>query len=404
MIPCLHVVLLADLDSLASAIAYAWYVSEAQEMPAVALVQTPRNDLHLRAENAHALGLVGVSLEDLLCVDDAHPAPTSPFPSTRFALVDHNRLGPRFSANNPAARVVAIIDHHADEGLHPDADPRIVTPGVGSCSSLVAELLQRKCADRLPREVATLLLASIVIDTGGLVPGGKAIEVDQRAAAFLASKCTLATADASAFDAAPSLHGSATIQELNATLQTKKNSVAHLSARDLLRRDYKEYALTPAFAPGRELAIGLASVPLGLVSLVSRDAPRFVQDVKTWMDERGLSALGLLTSFRDEHKPGKSGKGKHRREQLWVVRARDDVEGERGGELARRLFEGLEGSEELRMKRKKWKKLGVNPAVWEMVGGPFGEGWRVAAWKQKNADATRKTTAPIVKAIVEKKA
>ena len=251
---------------------------------------------------------------------------------------------------------------------------------------------------------ATLLLSSIIIDTGGMVPGGKAIEVDQRAAAFLASKCTLAVDSVSALEAAPSLHSSAAIQELNATLQTKKRSVAHLSPRDLLRRDYKEYTLTPAFAPSRELSIGLASIPLGLASLVSRDSDRFAKDAKTWMDERGLSALGVLTSFRDEHKPGKSGKGKHRREQLWVVRSRDDMEGERGGKLAQKLFEGLEGSEELKLKQKKWQKVGVDPAVWGRVGGPFGGAWRVAAWKQKNAEATRKTIAPIVKAIVEGKA
>lgn len=395
----LRCTLLADLDSLASAIAYAWYLSEILLLPSAALAQTPRDDLHLRAENAHALSLAGVGVEDLLCVDEAHPTPTtSPFPSTTFALVDHNRLGTRFSENNPTARVIAIIDHHVDEGLHTDADPRIVTPGVGSCSSLVAEFLQKNCSGRVPQELATLLLSSIIIDTGGMVPGGKAVEVDQRAAAFLASNCTLAAADVSALNAAPpSLHGSSAIQELNATLQTKKNSVAHLGARDLLRRDYKEYALTPAFAPGHELLIGLASVPLSLSSIVSRDSTQFVADAKEWMGERGLNALGVLTSFRDERKPGKGGKGKHRREQLWVVHARDDME----SELAQILFDGLEGSEELRMKPRKWKKVGVEPAVWEKVGGPFGEGWRVAAWKQKNADATRKTTAPIVKVIVE---
>lgn len=328
-------------------------------------------------------------------MDEAQSTPpAAPFPSTAFALVDHNRLGTRFSENNPAAHVIAIIDHHADEGLYKDADPRIVTPGVGSCSSLVTEFLQKTCAEKMPQELATLLLSSITIDTGGMIPGGKAIENDHKAATFLASQCTLAAAE---LIAAPSLHNSSTIQELNTTLQTKKNSVGHLGARDLLRRDYKEYALTPAFAPGDEVLIGLASVPLSLASLVSHDGTQFVHDVEAWMDERGLGALGVLASFRDAHKPGKSGKGKHRREQLWVVHAR----GERGVELAQRLFAGLEANEELRMKQKQWRKVGVEPAVWEKIGGPFGAEWRVAAWKQKNADATRKATAPIVKAIVE---
>ncbi|KAH9931452.1 uncharacterized protein B0H18DRAFT_989417 [Fomitopsis serialis] len=400
-----------DLDSLASAIAYAWYLSQEQQSPSVALVQTPRGDLHLRAENAHALALAGLSFDDLLCMDDASPSESTslPFPSTTFALVDHNRLSAQFSVDNSDARVVAIIDHHADEGLHTEANPRIVTQGIGSCAALVASFLQDKCPEHIPRELAMLLLSAIIIDTGGMTPGGKAVEVDQRAAAFLASRCTLAPTDPaglslapeSSSDAIPPLHESPVIQQLNATLQTKKNSVAHLGVRDLLRRDYKEYALTPAFAPSRELLIGLASVPLGLAAFVPRDEAQFVRDTRGWMDERGLSALGVLTSFRDEKKAGKSGKGKHRREQLWIVRARDDAPGEHGGELARRLFHGLEGSEDLRLKKRKWEKIGMEPAVWDRSGGAFAEGWRVKAWKQKNTDATRKATAPIVKAIVE---
>ncbi|KAH9834871.1 DHH phosphoesterase [Rhodofomes roseus] len=396
-----------DLDSLACAVAYAWYLSDVQQTPAVALVQTPRGDLHLRAENAHALALAGVSLDELLCVDDVlPPSSSSPFPSTTFALVDHNRLNAQFSADNSAARVVAIIDHHADEGLHTDADPRIVTQGVGSCAALVALFLQDKCAEKIPPELAVLLLSAIVVDTGGMVPGGKAVEVDRRAAVFLASRCTLASRSpnlaASSLAlrspaAIPPLHKSEAIQKLNGTLQMKKNSVAHLGVRDLLRRDYKEYAHTPAFAPSRELLIGLASVPLGLATLVPRDEAQFVNDTKHYMDERGLTALGVLTSFRDDKKPGKGGKGKHRREQLWVVHASDDVQ----SELARRLFRGLEENDVLQLKKRKWEKIGADPAVWDRSGGAFGEGWRVKAWKQKNADATRKATAPIVKAIVE---
>ncbi|KZT63094.1 DHH phosphoesterase, partial [Daedalea quercina L-15889] len=304
-----------DLDSLACAIAFAWYLSEIRQSLAVALVQTPRGDLDLRAENGYALQLAGVGPDEPLCIDDVltSAAPSSPFPSTAFALVDHNRLGTPFSADNPDARVVAIIDHHADEGLYTNADPRVVTPGVGSCSSLVATFLQEMCADKVPPELAMLLLSAIIIDTGGMHPGGKAIDVDRRAAAFLASRCTLAHGDvssslaSSSLDAIPPLHESPVIQQLNATLQTTKASVAHLGTRDLLRRDYKEYALTPAFAPGRELLIGLASVPLALAAFVPRDTGEFVRDATSWMDERGLSALGVLTSFRDEKKAGKSG-------------------------------------------------------------------------------------------------
>jgi len=386
-----------DLDSMASAIGYAWYISTIQGTPAVPLTQTPRGDLHLRAENLHAFSLVGLDPADLLCVDDVPHEKPGPFPATKFALVDHNRLGSQFSLDNPEARVVAIVDHHTDEGLHKDtADPRIVTTGIGSCASLVARYLEEKCPDKLPPELASLLLSSIVIDTSGMIPGGKAVETDILAAGFLASRSSLSVApdltiSFSTASSVPLLHESPAIRELFDALQTKKNSLSHLHTRDLLRRDYKEYALTPFWAPTREVQIGLASVPMSLASWLPREGKKFASETKEWMDERGLTALGILTSFRDDKKLGKSGKGKHRREQLYVVR----TSGKDEEELAERLFDGLEKCGELKLKDRKWKKLGVEEAA------GFDHGWRVRVWKQKNTDATRKATAPLVKSIIE---
>ncbi|PCH36890.1 DHH phosphoesterase [Wolfiporia cocos MD-104 SS10] len=385
-----------DLDSLASAIAYAWYACNTKNSPTIPLVQGPRADLPLRAENLHALELVGIDQLDLLCIDDV---PT-PFPSSRFALMDHNRLTAPFTLSN--ARVTAIIDHHTDEGLYTDsADPRIVVPGIGSCSSLVAlELKERRALqlkedrpklEQAPSALATLLLAAIVIDTTGLRPGGKAVEADYNAAAYLAPLTALpgsTSAETQSF-AAGELHASAEVRALNATLQAKKGAVAHLGTRDLLRRDYKEYTHASS---GRDVRVGMASVPVGLHEWLSREGQRkFAAETQAWMDERGLHALGILTSFRDDTKLGKSGKGRGKREQAWVVREDDGGD----GELAHKLFKGLIKSEELRLKDKTWVKAGM------AEGGGFGAGVHVRVWKQKNADATRKVTAPLVKAILE---
>lgn len=385
-----------DLDSTACAIAYAWYANNIQNTPAVSLVQTPRSDLHLRLENLYAFSLAGLDPASLLCISDIPHTKPTPFPSTNFALVDHNRLSAQFSSDNPDARVIAVIDHHADEGLYKDtANPRIITTGIGSCASLVSLYLAEKCPDKLPGELATLLLSAIVIDTSGMVPGGKAVDQDRQAAAFLATRCTLSfTPDPTISftpQSTPALHDDPAIQALNGTLQTKKRSLDHLGTRDLLRRDYKEYALTPSWAPGREILVGLSSVPASLSSWFAREGEdKFAREAEGWMAERGLAALGILTTFRG---PGKKGKIKHRREQLFVVRT--DGEGEDGTVLAKRLFKGLERSEELGLKDVKWDELGVRKRA------GLGSGVKVGVWKQKNAEATRKTTAPLVKKIVE---
>ena len=52
-----------------------------------------------------------------------------------------------------------------------------------------------------------------------------------------------------------------------------------------------------------------------------------------------------------------------------------------------------EYAEELKLKRRKFPELGVHKG--------FGEGVLARVWEQKNVDATRKATAPLVKTIIE---
>lgn len=371
------------------------------------MTQTARADLHLRAENLHALALAQLNPDtDILCIDDIPYDPSGPFPSTNFALVDHNRLNPRFTRGNPDVRVVAVVDHHEDEGLYRDtADPRLVVVPTGSCASLVTQLFeQRDAVGDIPPELATLLLCSILIDTGGLKPGGKAEAADHRAARLLVPRAQAAAfyqqaSSASPFEgserdaqaqsgvqvneAAP--HETRGLKELHETLQEKKASVAHLGTHDLLRRDYKEYTMSPAGAPSTEIHVGLSSVPVGFAEWLPRHGEDFFRETERYMTEHGLRVLGILTSFRDEEHLGKSGRGKHRREQMYVVRG--------DKELADALFDALAESEELKLKRVKFPEYGVHNG--------FGDEFRARVWQQKNVDATRKATAPLVKSIIE---
>ncbi|KAG5333487.1 hypothetical protein C0989_005689 [Termitomyces sp. Mn162] len=332
-----------DLDSVASSIAYAWLLSEVHNKPSIPLLQLERDDLDLRAENTHALSLAGITQpkEQLLFLTDLAPfsltAPTAAFPSYTFALVDHNTLASAYTFQNPLATVTNILDHHADEGNHLSASPHIIIPS-GSCTSHVSALFPPE----IPATLATLLLTGILIDTNSLKPGGKALDIDHTAMAFLAPRSTLASQlslasisspCADAFTQPEVLYNTTAIKDLTYRLNNLKGSIDHLSARDHLRRDYKEYVLD---VPGaRSIRVGLASVP---------------------MEERELQVLGVLTSLYG----GSKGKKKFKREMVWVVydgRKKDkeeqillDVPA-----LAKKLFKGLERSEELKVKLKKMK-------------------------------------------------
>ncbi|KAF8208339.1 hypothetical protein K438DRAFT_1904572 [Mycena galopus ATCC 62051] len=385
-----------DLDSVASSIAYAWVQSQIHGKPSIPLIQTGQDDLNLRAENLYALKLAGIDdpQQQLLSITDLEGV--KPFPSTTFALVDHNHLGHLFSADNPNAHVVAVIDHHEDEHFYEDcADPRKVAPA-GSCASHVATLYPKE--SEIPRELATLLLSAILIDTGGLVPGGKAVQVDNEAASYLIPRSTLTdsistTTLSSISPTSPGMLSSiAEVKRLSDDLSDKKIDVSHLGAWDLLRRDYKEYTYTLNWHPSAPtIKAGLSTVPVKLRSWGS--GGKLEREAQRWMEHRQLSVLGVLTSFRDTRKFGKSGKGKHRREMAWFVRDGSDSQTLQLDDVASRMWKGLEASEEIKVTKHEKMNLGNSKDIPPNV--------RAIAYKQGNPNATRKATAPLLKNILE---
>ncbi|KIK40885.1 hypothetical protein CY34DRAFT_806755, partial [Suillus luteus UH-Slu-Lm8-n1] len=341
-----------DLDSLASALGYAWLRSNTSGK-AITYTTTLKEDFALRAENLYALGLAGISNDPII-----------PMPSqvSQFALVDHNVL--RITYASTTASVVADA-----------ANPRIVEPA-GSCSSLVARSYQSFSNLSILPELSTLLLSAISIDTHGLTTGGKALDVDREAAAFLIPQSLLAyNEEVSAISNNQQITHLPSVQSLSATLGEKKLSVSHLSTRDLLRRDYKEYVFS---MPGSEHA--------------TQSSNAITVEIQDWFAERDLSVLGILTTFRNQ-------KGKARWEQFWIVKA------DKG--IAEKVWQGLESSEVLELKRFYFSKVAGSANAAEESESEdadevtsdearFGESYVARAYKQGNASATRKQTAPIL--------
>ncbi|KAF5365342.1 hypothetical protein D9758_005388 [Tetrapyrgos nigripes] len=391
-----------DLDSIASSIAYAYFQSHSNPSkpnPIIPLIQIAKDDLNLRGENIYALQLAGITSpeEQLLLLGDI---PSSDFPSHQFALVDHNSLGSTFVSKDSVrpSRVLAIIDHHADEGLYTDtANPRVVQPA-GSCASLITKQLFLPIAQddqtqnqTLPKELATLLLSAILVDTDGLRPGGKAIDVDREAAAYLASIAVFNSSSSQSVSS-QSLHETDSIRTLSQILLDRKQDVSHLSASELLRRDYKEYIYNVPWASQKPVSLkaGLSTVPVqiadwGLEGVLEREG-------ESWMKERGLSVLGVLTSYRRSAKS--KGKGKHEREMAWIIRT-DSLEDDSidWDTLEEKLWKGLRASEELEVKVH--EEFGEGTA-----NGERGKNLRVQVFMQ-NPKATRKVTAPVLKGIME---
>ena len=233
-----------------------------------------------------------------------------------------------------------------------------------------------------PREIASLLLCAIFLDTKGLKVGGKAVPLDHRAAEFLLPKSTFASS--------PDLNSNE-LQTLIQTLDERKRSVNHLSSRDLLRRDYKEYTFDSPSYSSHGIFVGLATVPLSPKDWLQKEpSPKFWESLDAWIDERGLDALGVLCTY---HSP-KS--GKHKRQNFWAVKHGCE-------DLRRALWEGMEASEELRLERRNMGKKSLSEGMKRQPDGDILTANRSVcrAWKQRNAKATRKVIAPLVKKIIE---
>jgi len=386
---------ITDLDSVVSAIAYSWLETEVHKRKTIALIRFNQADLPLRKENIHALTLAGLKTDarELLYLNDIPKSEI--FPSNKFALVDHNRVESSFITDNPTAQVVAVVDHHQDEGLYKDtAQPRIITPS-GSCASLIA----RMCPRDIPRELATLLLCAILVDTRGLKTGGTAVQADREAAAFLAPLSTLSSSFTSHMSGVEALHDDPAIMRLTAELNVMKADLSHLSAWDLLRRDYKEYTISLPWADPRiSIKAGLSTVPFSLEYLLTEG--RLEIQLQPWMTSRGLSVLGILTSYTHII-PGR--KGKHKREQLWVVRDAelmkivpgDDPDQPRTIDtdlLSKRLSSGMKASAELGLKRQERFDIDMQ--------GKLPAGMKVRVYDQKNTGASRKVIAPTLKKVL----
>ncbi|KAF8336270.1 uncharacterized protein EI90DRAFT_2911431 [Cantharellus anzutake] len=393
-----------DLDSCASAIAYSYLTPK---KPSIGLIQTLRHDLYLRPENLYAFKLAKLAEDysDLLTIDDI-PIPLNEL-SSSFALVDHNSLLPQFvrpfdSPHGPSI-VNGIVDHHEDENQHLDANPRRIVVPLGSCASLIADTFKDTlfpadptAANSLqppPVELAILLLTAIYIDTNGLKEGGKAEKIDFTSANLLESYGSSIIVAGG--------HDFVLRKGTTKALKAFKGDVSHLNSRDLLRRDYKQYAFTSA--DGTPINVGLSTVPLGTKAWLEKDPEGYRAALEAWATERRLEVVGVLNTFKNQkdHKERQIlilvGGAKHDKHDTSTA-ARLNVES-----LTNALSEGLEANPSLRLEPVDIK------GDYKHIKGPLGKHTdpkeyvgQVRFWKQLNTNATRKVIAPAVKAIIEK--
>ncbi len=254
----------ADLDSMVAAIAYGYLLHFLHPKQAVCpLINILRQEFSLRPEAVYLFALVGLGPEDLIFKDDIDQEVL--LRETRIVLVDHNKLPPNLERYS--AQVCAILDHHRDEGLYPDADPRIVQRVGSSCSLVTREFMRQEVP--VISGLATLLMGTVVLDTVNLdSKAGKACRDDRLALDLLIPL---------------SSHSPGALFK---RLQSERINVGRFTGGDLLRRDYKEYY------QGR-FHWGIAVIPLALDEIFPRKAERGLP-INSFVKDRSLDILIIM--------------------------------------------------------------------------------------------------------------
>lgn len=245
-----------DLDSIVCCFAYAWLQGLRNGIEVTPVMSFPRDELVLRKDVELVLKEAGIGPADLLFVDDLQKG-------KKYALhlVDHNDVdGPE------EGEVVSIIDHHADIGRHMDAKPRVVEKS-GSCISLVLRELLGDYCGKLTTEERCFLSGPILADTRGLT--ARVEDVDRWAVEAL------------------SLNQIVSVAAYTKELQSAKADVSGLTARDLLRKDYKQWTVD------EKHVLGISSV-MGKVKSVTDSMP-------LWAAERNLSTLLAMGAYEDDN-------------------------------------------------------------------------------------------------------
>lgn len=139
-----------DTDTVASAIAYAWYYNEIKKKPAQAYVLG-----ELNKETAYVLDRFGVEVPPLL------PELTA---DDQIVIVDTNNID-ELPESVHDAELLEIIDHHKLFGGLKTAAPIDITLRVMASTASLIYTVANPELHKMPKEIAAVMLAAILSDT-----------------------------------------------------------------------------------------------------------------------------------------------------------------------------------------------------------------------------------------------
>ena len=271
------------------------------DIPKTPIVAISRKDFEIgRPEVSLLLELAGVpnATDVLIFVDDDL---VRTIKAVQVTLTDHNVLADQFQTKN--WQVEEILDHHEDEGLYMNSQPRIVAFAngkalVASACTLVEERMKDLWDNTpYPSSIALLLLGVILLDSVNLsTEAGKVTNRDVVAVKDLLvhtdwNNLPEATRTALHMDSSSGLDTTAFFNLLQGA-KYDATFWGSLSTRDALRMDFKDfYCKTGKF--------GISTVLMSFDDFLASKSDR-PQRIPVFMAEIDVSFLAIMFAFLED--------------------------------------------------------------------------------------------------------
>ncbi|KAK5108216.1 hypothetical protein LTR62_008672 [Meristemomyces frigidus] len=377
-----------DLDSMTSALTWAYHLTHATQntsspLKAIALLQTPSDQLDLRPENKLALQYAHMSAEhrDLLNINELpEDVETLSIKLKGIVLVDH----PEPLRKWQDANIMSIFDHHVDVGAAPEASPRVFET-VASCTTIVArqmldELEQLPEEYHMPHELLKLILSAIALDSDALNPE-KSTDIDRQTSERVLARSHWADRKLDEV-----------MDDLDGKLGDAKKDLDQFALRDLLRRDWKAAFVDTPSPRTPTVHLGFSSIPISVNEQIQRTEWQEVFNWfvvhAAWTAERSIDISVSMSKHKVKvhDEAGVLIKKKKIREIVLVVRDDIRVNDKQADELFKVAFDAIEGDEQLAVKpRHDVGKLGKRQYI----------------WTTECATCSRKYVKPIIEAAVK---
>ena len=193
-----------DADTIGSAAALAWLLRQ------LGINAEPAAAAEVNRETQYALDFFGMEQPQIL--PDAA--------GKQFFLVDHSEYSQALDGMKNA-RVVGIVDHHGIGDVRNTERIAVISLPAGATASIIYRMYL-DCGVEIPRDMARVMLMSILSDTKGMTSNVTQLDLDAR-------------------DSLSAVAGIDDIGALYAGMKKAKTSFGGMTASEIFRSDYKEY-------------------------------------------------------------------------------------------------------------------------------------------------------------------